>query len=125
MADGTTCKLCGGPWPSKRTGNSAFGRADTPVDVRVYHGPEGHCPSNVCADCWHGVWADAEARWAKEQDGTQAFAALYMIAVQGFTQQEAAEAVGVHRNTIGNWKRKLRQVVQSTHSRVVTKGRGT
>ena len=96
-----------------------------------YHGPWPHTPANICLDCWAVEWVLIQVRMKAEQNWTELDEALFLVS-QGFTQSEAAGFIGKHRNTLGNWIRKLRRfphlvpdwLVQNKASRVRTGKRG-
>jgi len=74
----------------------------------LYHGPSPHAPARLCLDCWVANWAEFEARIFKDCDWTVLDEALWLIC-QGFTQAEAADFIGRHRNTISHWIQRMRK----------------
>lgn len=106
-------------------------RCHTPIGDPLYHGPAGHAPRNLCYDCWCIHWSDVERKHLLGEDPSELERALWLVS-QGFTQEEAADQLSRHRNTIGNWFRGLRKkgtkfcksVVQKATSRYCTAQRG-
>jgi len=80
----------------------------TPYGDPLYHGPAPHAPGNLCMDCWAEQWAQFEARMLREGDWGVMDQALWLIC-QGFTHSVAADMIGRHRNSIGNWICMLRK----------------
>lgn len=74
----------------------------------LYHGPVGHAPQELCFDCWASEWGSMEVVIARGGSWQPLDAALFLLC-QGFSHQEAANLIGVHRNTIFGWIRELRQ----------------
>jgi len=91
------CVICGGPHRSD----------GTQVRDPFYRGPIGHAPQNVCAECWCEHWVHVEAQMLNGGDWTNLDGVFWLI-VHGVTRQAAAEFIGVHRNTIGRWIRKVK-----------------
>lgn len=75
----------------------------------LYHGPSGHCPPQVCFDCWASQWGLMELMIDQERGNWRRLDAALFLLGQGFSQDEAAEIVGVHRNTVINWICRLRK----------------
>ena len=73
----------------------------------LYHGPWPHAPATVCFDCWVDEWAVICFQYSIGRDPSGLDQALWLIS-RGCTQSKAAELIHVHRNTIGNWLRRLR-----------------
>ncbi|MGB2820024.1 MAG: helix-turn-helix domain-containing protein [Phycisphaerae bacterium] len=74
----------------------------------MYHGPIGHAPQELCFDCWASEWDAMTLVMSRGGNWQQLDAALFLIC-QGFTHKEAADAIGVCRNTVWSWVRTLRQ----------------
>ncbi len=74
----------------------------------LYHGPDGHAHPALCMDCWADEWVDMEVRLMCGGDWTVLDSALWLVCC-GFTRQQAAGILGLHRNTIHNWIARLRR----------------
>ncbi len=74
----------------------------------MYHGPAGHAPQTLCFDCWASEWGQMQMVMARGGRWETFDAALFLLC-QGFTHQEAADALGVCRDTVCNWIRMLRR----------------
>ncbi len=74
----------------------------------MYHGPIGHAPQQLCLDCWLDEWDTMSLVMTRGGNWEQLDAALFLLC-RGFTHQEAANMIGVSRNTVCNYVRKLRQ----------------
>ena len=75
---------------------------------RLYHGPLGHAPQNLCLDCWANEWGRMEARMLNGGQWTSLDSALWLVCC-GLTRQQAASVLGLHRNTLHNWFLQLRK----------------
>ena len=74
----------------------------------LYHGPAGHAPSELCFDCWASEWAEMIQVIARGGNWRPIDAALFLLC-EGFSHGEAADIIGVHRNTIYGWIREIRR----------------
>ena len=74
----------------------------------LYHGPSGHAPQNLCMDCWAEEWALVELRMLNGGNWGVLDSALWLVCC-GFSRQQAAKLLGLHRNTIGNWLTRLKK----------------
>ena len=74
----------------------------------LYHGPVGHAPQEMCFDCWASEWGAMAQVIARGRAWQPMDAALFLLC-QGFSHREAADAIGIHRNTIFGWLRELRR----------------
>ena len=80
----------------------------------LYHGPAGHAPPESCLDCWAQTWGEMSAAMARgragrgKADWRRPDLALFYLC-HGLTRRQVAEKAGVHRNTIYNWLKKMRQ----------------
>ena len=94
----TSCQLCGKDYGDPLY-HGSIGRYVFTEDregEKIWHGPE------ICYDCWCEHWALTEP--SKHVSKYHHCAYLLM---HRWTQKEIAKKLGVHRNTIGNWKRLL------------------
>lgn len=113
---------------SAATGSKAKARAFVcPRCKRVYgdplyHGPVGHAPQQMCFDCWASDWGEMELVISRGGAWEPLDAALFLLC-QGFSHQEAADLIGVHRNTIFGWIRELRQRPESTPDWLLARAR--
>lgn len=73
-----------------------------------YHGPVGHAPQNLCFDCWTYEWSHIKTRMLNGGDWTVLDSALWLICC-GFTHQQAANIIGIARQTIRRWLQNLRR----------------
>jgi len=78
-----------------------------------YHGPIGHAPQRLCFECWATEWAMMDQVRSRGGNWQQLDSALFLLC-QGFTHREAAELIGVSRNTVQHWIRHLRQRPEQT-----------
>jgi hypothetical protein len=104
-------RLSAGPQGRRR--KAAPGRFTCPRCKREYgdpwyHGPIGHAPQQLCFDCWAAEWDTMSLVMSRGGNWQQLDAALYLLC-QGFSHREAADLIGVSRNTVCNYVRKLRQ----------------
>ena len=74
----------------------------------LYHGPRGHAPPGLCFDCWADEWAHIEVRMRNGGDWTVLDSATWLVCC-GLSRQEAAQVLGLHRNTICKWVTRLRK----------------
>ena len=74
----------------------------------LYHGPPGHAPQNLCLDCWADEWALIELRMLNGGDWSVLDSALLLVCC-GLSRQQAAEVLGLHRNTVHKWLVHLRR----------------
>ena len=74
----------------------------------LYHGPTGHAPPDLCFSCWAIEW-DIMARLISAEQDWRRHAKLLFLICQGFTQQEAASRLGIHRNTVGSRLRGMKK----------------
>ena len=74
----------------------------------MYHGPAGHAPEGICFDCWASEWGEMERAIYRGANWQPLDAALFLLC-QGFNHREAADMIGIHRRTLYNWMRVLRQ----------------
>ena len=76
----------------------------------LYTGTGGHCPHNICAECWFAAWQDACRKVHQGGNWDELDASLFLLS-QGYTQREAAELVGISARTIRRWLVKLRKKI--------------
>ena len=79
----------------------------------LYHGPVGHAPQELCFDCWASEWGEIALAIEREADWRSRDAALLLLC-RGFTQQEAAAAIGAGRSTLYGWLQDLRRHPEQT-----------
>ena len=88
----------------------------------LYHGPLGHAPQDLCFDCWASEWGGIIQVMMRGGDWRQLDAALFLLC-QGFSHHEAAQVIGVCRNTVWNWIQKLRQKPDLTPQWLIDRAR--
>ena len=62
----------------------------------------------MCFDCWASEWGLMAVVIAQCGEWRHLDAALFLLC-QGFTQQEAADVIGVRRSAVCHWVRHLRR----------------
>ena len=124
------CPNCGGAKPAVRGGNHRFTGGPVVRDP-LYVGPAGHCPPNLCAECWEAHWQEVLALIDSERDWREEDKMLWLRFNQGLGVSDTAKVLKVHRGTIWRRMRKLKKsgripilAQQNTPSRVRTLGRG-
>ncbi|KPK83931.1 MAG: hypothetical protein AMJ81_06980 [Phycisphaerae bacterium SM23_33] len=75
----------------------------------LYHGPAGHAPPELCFDCWATQWGLMEMMISRERGNWRRLDVALFLLCQGFSEQQAGEILGVHRNTVINWICRLRK----------------
>ena len=111
MRNKDVCPICKGP--------ERFDH--TIVDDERYKGPEDRYVTvdhdgakhnyegcELCYGCWciHWHWSDAQFKHADK------YTKLAFLLKEGWKQTEIARALGVHRNTVGEWKRFIRKNIE-------------
>ncbi|HUS92087.1 MAG TPA: helix-turn-helix domain-containing protein [Phycisphaerae bacterium] len=74
----------------------------------LYRGPLGHAPQEMCFDCWASEWGMMVEVIERGGNWQPLDAALFLLC-QGFNHREAADLIGVHRNSLYGWIRHLRR----------------
>ena len=92
------CPNCGGAKPAVRGGNHRFTGGPVVRDP-LYVGPAGHCPPNLCTECWEVHWQQVLALIDSEKDWREEDKMLW-LRCQGMTWKETAKVLGRSRHTI-------------------------
>lgn len=74
----------------------------------IYIGTPGHCPPNVCFDCWVVEWHLHRHTAAIARHGQKALFLYYRL--QGHTQREAAGLIGIGERTGRLWEAKATEI---------------
>jgi len=77
------------------------------IGDRLYVGPVGHAPQNLCFECWMAHWDRIEACAANGGEWTHLDEALWLVC-RGLSLAEAAGVVDSHGTTLRRWIEKMR-----------------
>ncbi len=90
------CTKCGGPYRSD----------GSVVDDPFYKGQVGHAPQDICFECYESYkYLIRSSRWQAK------FRAIdYQL--QGYTQAETAEKMGIAPITVYRWKKELKSQIR-------------
>ncbi len=103
------CPICKGPhrWDRTLVEDDRYrGDHNHCVHIRHQDGTEDvYWGDELCFDCYSIHWFIDDAQFR----GADKYTKLAFLLCKGWKQTEIARAMGVHRNTISNWRKVLRK----------------